>query len=198
MLALAASVSGAFAWDLTVSDAYIGGTNIMIVPPVVSTASLAQIPVRATRVVVAAGSPYRIGSQIIVAAHSGAITNSTVTTTGYYTNGYPVSLAVAQWSATNGVSVFTNTCISVAPITVPAVGLSGYDGTVRWYRARTADIDDIRLQLAVAGGVLTLTDSSGSTLDYTAAGTVDFSDFPGALYVHKSATNACSVKAMGW
>jgi hypothetical protein len=198
VLALAASVTGAYAWDISITDPYLAGTNIMVVPPVVAAAELSQLPTRGTSVVVTAGAKYKIGSQIIVAAHSGTMTNQTVTTTAYYTNGLPVELAVAQWAATNAIPVYTNIYTVVAPITVPAVGLSGYDGSVRWYRARSPTQEDVRLQLTVPGGTLTLTDGSGSTLAYTAAATVDFLDFEGTLYGTKSVKTNCTAKAMAW
>lgn len=198
MLALAASVTGAYAWDITIEDTYLAGTNIMVVPPVVAATELSQLPVRGTSVVVAAGAKYKIGSQIIVAAHSGTMTNQTSTTTAYYTNGLPVELAAAQWAATNAIPVYTNIYTVVAPITVPAVGLSGYDGSVRWYRARQPAQEDVRMQLTVPAGTLTLSDASGSTLVYATASTVDFLDFEGALYGTKSVATNCTTKAMAW
>ena len=132
MLALAASVTGALAWDVPITATYVAGTNLMILPPVVdASVQWQQYPVRATSVVVNAGARYRIGSQVIVAAHAGTMTNTAVTTTTYYTNGVQVVLAGAQYAATNGIAVYTNTVIAVAPITVPAAGISGYDGSVR-------------------------------------------------------------------
>lgn len=198
LLAFAASVTGALAWDVTVPETNDTATVVMLVPPVVEASELSQIPVRGSNVAVVAGAKYRIGSQVIVAAHAGNMTNTMVTTTAYYTNGIPAVLAAAQWAATNGVPVYTNIYTVLAPISVPAAGLSGYDGSVRWYRARTADQEDVRLQIAVAGGTVSLRDNSGSTLGYAAAATVDFLDFNGALYVYKDATNACSAKAMAW
>lgn len=200
MLALAASVNGAFAWDLTIPATNAAATTVMIVPPVVDASAWQQIPERSTGVVVAAGARYRIGRQIIVAAHAGTITNVNVTTTSYYTNGVPVVLAGAQWAATNGISVYTNSVTACAPITVPAAGISGYDGTVRWYRVRQASVDDVRMQLTISGSgeTVTFTDGVGSTLDYTATAEKDFADFDGALYVSRVSTNACSIKAMAW
>lgn len=199
MLAFAASVSGALAWDVAVPATNDTVTTVMAVPPIVAASELSQIPVRGSNVAVVAGSKYRIGSQIIVAAHAGNMTNTMVTTTAYYTNGIAVELAGAQYAATNSTPVYTNIYTVLAPISVPAVGMSGYDGTVRWYRARTADQNDIQIQLNYGAGTVKLTDSSGSVFSYTAA-LVDphpLYDYAGAVYVSMTAigTNTVSVRA---
>ena len=195
--ALAAFCSGALAWDVTVPATNQTVTVIMAVPPIAETPypALEQLPVRSTGVVVAAGARYRIANQVIVAAHAGTITNQVVTS--YYTNGVVVNLAGAQYAATNGVRVVTN--IVVAPITVPASGLSGYDGSVRWFRARTPAQDDVRLQVNYGGSdTVVLRNSLGDDLYYTASGTVDFADFDGALYVTQLALGTNAVRVLSW
>lgn len=200
MLAFAASVTGALAWDVSVPATNDTVKTVMAVPPVVDASELTQLPVRATSVVVVAGAKYRIGSQVIVAAHAGTMTNSTVTTTAYYTNGIPVALAAAQYAATNGIPVYTNIYTVVAPISVPAVGMSGYDGTVRWYRARTADQNDIQIQLTYGAGTVKLTDSSGSVFSYTAAlaDPQPLYDYKGALYVSMTGIGTNTVSPRAW
>lgn len=198
---LATLVTGARAYDLTVPKTNATVKVVMLVPPVSAGGDVSQLPVRATSVVVNAGAQYRIGSQVIVAAHAGTMTNTAVTTTTYYTNGFLTALAGAQFAATNGIAVHTNTVIAVAPITVPSQGISGYDGTVRWYRARTPDVENVRLQITVDGNgeSVILTDGGGNTLKYAASVEKDFLDFPGALYVSQSAMTATnSVKVMAW
>lgn len=184
-LALAGFVTGAGAWDLTVPETNATATTVMIVPPVVE-ASLnwASYPERAVTNVVSAGARYRIGRQVIVAAHAGTITNGTVSTTTY---------------VTNGVVVTTNTVTVITPITVPISGISGYDGTVRWYRApssRTA----IRLKVVNGGCNVTFSDGSGlNTWVNTASATDDgFAAYQGPLYVSKDDTNVCTVTAIQW
>lgn len=197
-LAIVFAATGAFAWDLTVTDANIA-TNIVLVPPIATAdAQWSQYPVRSTGVVVAAGARYRLGRDVIVAAHAGTITNQTVTTTSYFTNGVATTFAGASNAVVAGRAVITNTVIACAPITVPVKGISGYDGTVRWYRARELAEDFVRIQLTIAGGTVTLTDSAGSTLTYTSSGIYDFEGFPGLLYINKSATNAVSARVMDW
>jgi hypothetical protein len=200
MLALAASVTGALAWDVPIAGTYIAGTNLMILPPVVAASEQwQQYPVRATSVVVNAGARYRIGTQVIIAAHAGTMTNTAVTTTTYYTNGVQVALAGAQYAATNGIAVYTNTVIAVAPITVPAAGISGYDGSVRWYRARTADQDDVKIQIDTTNTVV-LVDGAGNSIRYTATVDKDFPDFGGALYFNAlTTTNGVdAIRVMPW
>ena len=196
-LALAASVTGALAWDLDVPASNDTETVVMIVPPALASpyAQLAQLPVRATSVVVTAGAKYRIGNQVIVAAHAGTMTNSTTTT--YYTNGVLVDADGEAYAVTNDIAVVTN--ITVAAITVPAKGISGYDGSVRWYRPRELTEDDVRLQLTYSGDdTVTLTDASNGTLTYTASGFIDFQDFLGTLYISQAALGTNSVKAVAW
>lgn len=197
LLALAAVSFGALAWDVTVPASNQAVTVLMVVPPVVDTpySGIAQLPVRSTGVVVAAGAKYRIANQVIVAAHAGTITNQLVA--AYYTNGLVVALADAQWAATNGIAVVTN--LAVAPITVPVTGISGYDGTVRWYRARPTNNEDVRLQVVYGGSdTVVLQDSVGDALRYAASGSVDFLDFTGAMYVKQLALGTNSVRVLAW
>jgi hypothetical protein len=184
-LAFAGLVTGAGAWDLTVPETNAAATTVMIVPPVVdATENWASYPVRVTNTAVAAGARYRIGNQVIVAAHAGTITNGTVTTTTY---------------TTNGATVVTNTSTVITPITVPLAGISGYDGTVRWYRAPSSRVAT-RLKIVNGGCTLTFSDGSGyNTWANTASATDDgFAGYQGALYVSKSGTNACSITAWQW
>ena len=196
---LATLAFGAHAWTLTVPKTNATATTVMVVPPVRSIpADLSMIPERSTNVAVAAGAVYRIGGQLIVAAHAGNITNQQVTTTAYYTNGIAVNLAAAQYAATNSIPVYTNSYTEVAPISVPAFGISGYDGTVRWYRARTAAYDDVRMQITVGGGSVTLTDASGNALVYSTTAEKDFTGFDGTLYISQSDLSTNSVSIMVW
>jgi hypothetical protein len=191
MLALAASVTGAFAWDLVASASNSVITKTMIVPPVLdSGTSWQQTPVRGTSITVNAGSVYRIGQQLIVAAHAGTMTNGTTSVTTV---------------STNGAVVTTNTVVSVAAIAVPTVGISGYDGTVRWYRARGTDQRNVYIQATgYQDQSITLTDGAGSTLVYgvpAAAELLKFETFNGTLYVaptSASVTNTSTVKVMAW
>ena len=184
LLTVLAAVGVARAWNITVPETNATVTTLMVVPPVLSGGDeWRQVPERSTGVVVNAGAVYRIGRQLIVAAHAGTMTNSVVSTTTYVTNGTVI--------ATNVVSV-------VAPITVPTYGLSGYDGSVRWFRARSARDNDVRIQLAVGGGAVALTSGGGNTLTYTASGTIDFPDYEGSLYVSKNGTEACSAAIFVW
>jgi hypothetical protein len=184
-LAFAGFVTGAGAWDLTVPETNATATTVMVVPPVIdATANWASYPVRVTNTAVAAGARYRIGNQVIVAAHAGTITNGTVSTTTY---------------VTNGVTVATNTVTVITPITVPLSGISGYDGTVRWYRA-PSERSAIRLKIVNGGCTITFSDGSGlNTWANTASATDDgFAGYQGALYVSKNDTNVCSVTALQW
>jgi hypothetical protein len=133
--------------------------------------------------VVAAGAQYRIGRAVIVAAHAGTMTNTVVSTTTITTNGAVVS---------------TNTVAVIAPITVPLSGISGYDGSVRWYRAPTAR-DRARLKIVNGGCTVTLSDGAGNTWLNTATATDDgFVGYEGALYVSKNDTNVCTITALSW
>lgn len=200
LTALATLVSGAYAADLTVPETNGTYTTVMVVPPILETATWEQVPQRGSAIVVNAGSVYRIGRQLIVAAHAGTMTNTMVTTTAYYTNGVAVVLAGAQWAATNGIAVYTNSYVSVAPITVPIKGLSILDGTVEWYRVRTAEQDDVTVQLDVSGtgSTVTLSDGNGDSLVYSADATVELPDYTGALYISKTSTNVWTSKTLVW
>jgi len=184
-VALAGFVTGAGAWDLTVPETNDTVTTVMIVPPVVvGSANWASYPERGTSVVVTAGARYRIGRQVVVAAHAGTMTNTLVTTTTY---------------TTNGTAITTNTVSVVAPITVPLQGISGYDGSVRWYRAPTSRTA-LRLKVVNGGCNVTLSDGSGLNTWVNTATAVDdgFAGYQGALYVSKDDTNVCSITALSW
>ena len=200
LTALATLVSGAYAADITVPATNGTYTTVMVVPPILDTATWAQVPQRGSAVVVNAGSVYRIGRQLIVAAHAGTMTNEMVTVTAYYTNGIAVDLTGAQYAATNATAVYTNSYVTVAPITVPLKGLSIRDGTVEWYRVRSADQDDVKVQLKVGGtgSTVTLSDGLGDTLNYTADATVELPDYTGALYISKTSTNVWTAKTLTW
>lgn len=188
-VAVAAAVSAASAADFALA------TNaVMLVPPCGDySVTWAQLPVRGTGVAVSAGSVYRNGRQAIVAAHAGVMTNSVVAT--YYSGGAAISWAAMTNLAATGGTVVTN--YAVAPISVPATGLSGYDGTVRWHQVRPMGKDYVRLQITVSGGVVTLADSAGDSVAYSSTAEKDFPGFAGALYGSMSAgTN--SVKALVW
>ncbi|MBM4043560.1 MAG: hypothetical protein FJ279_00450 [Planctomycetes bacterium] len=185
VLAFAGFATGAGAWGLTVPETNATATTVMIVPPVVDAAlNWASYPERGTGVVVSAGARYRIGRQIIVAAHAGTMTNTLVTTTTY---------------TTNGAAITTNTVSVVTPITVPIQGISGYDGTVRWYRA-PSERDAIRLRIVNGGCNVTLTDGSGFNSWVNTATAVDdgFAGYQGPLYVSKDGTNVCTITAFTW
>lgn len=184
-LAIAGFVTGAGAWDLTVPETNDTATTVMIVPPVVNAAlSWASYPERGSNVTVAAGARYRIGRQIIVAAHAGTITNETIVTTTYVTNGTVVA---------------TNSVVDLVPISVPLQGISGYDGTVRWYRAPSSR-SVVRLKTVNGGCNVTFSDGSGLNTWVNTATAVDdgFAGYQGALYVSKDDTNVCSVTALQW
>jgi len=186
VLALAGFVTSAGAWDLTVPETNAAATTVMILPPVVdSTQNWASYAERATSVVVSAGARYRIGRQVIVAAHAGTMTNTVVSTTTY---------------TTNGAVITTNTVTVVAPITVPISGISGYDGSVRWYRASPSR-DRVRVLLVNTGGCnVTLSDGSGlNTWVKTATGVDDsFIGYQGALYISKETESVCTTSVWQW
>lgn len=177
--------TGAGAWDVTVS-----GTNatqaVLVLPPVVDARlNWDAYPVRATSVVVTAGARYRIGRQIIVAANEGSITNESLSTTTYVTNGTVVA---------------TNTVYTIVPVTVPITGLSAYDGTVRWARA-AASRDRARVQVTVGSGcTLVIGNGSGDNLTYSTSAIDDgFVGYEGPLFAYRTGTtNTCTVSVLQW
>lgn len=187
--ALAIIAFGARAYDFTLATNTTTVASVMVLPPVYDPGlSWAQIPQRTTNASVAAGAYYRVGRQIIVAAHAGTITNGTTS----------VSTVV-----TNGAVISTNTVTSIVAITVPDVGISDYDGTVRWFKV-PASRDRARVRVAISlpdtGATVTLSDGIGNALTYTASASDDgFVNYKRALYASKAdATNLCTITVFPW
>jgi len=187
-LAILAAVGltlGASAVSYTV-PAVSNDVAIMIVPPVyVAGAGVLQLPQRTTNATVAAGQIYRIGSLPIVAAHAGVITNGTVSTTTY---------------TTNGLVITTNTVVRIQDVTVPLEGLSDYDGTVRWMRT-VASRDRIRLKVTVGdettGTAVQISDGGFNTWRYTTTASDDgFVGYQRALYVDSDDVVGCTNSAV--
>lgn len=169
-VAFAAAFGPARAAEFTIPATNGTPSSVMVLPPVYNAGpGWAQLPERGTSVVVSAGQIYRIGRRPIVAANAGSITNEAIATTVISTNGTVVS---------------TNTTYAIVAVTVPEVGLSAYDGTVRWMRPHVAR-ERTRLRVTVPGteAYVSLTDGVGNTRTYTTTTDDDgFADYQGALY----------------
>ena len=161
---------------------------VMVVPPVIDPALWAGFLPRSAGSVVFAGDKYRVANRIIVAAHSGTVTNTTTVTTVISTN--------------LSVGVMTNSYTNVTFATVPVHGISGYDGTARWYRPAVVR-NHLRLAVSIGsdGGAcsVVLSDGEGNDWTYTASAVDDgFVEYQGALYARKTSTNTCSITTMSW
>lgn len=164
-------------------------TNVMVLPPIVLDQNLVYAE-RTTSQVVSAGQLVKSGPRLLVAAHSGIVTNGTYTNTVVGTNSF--------------MQCVTNIDVKILPIAVPDSGLSDYDGTVRWYRAPR---QRSRVRLAVSIGSNTdytastviLSSASGDSWTYSAS-TIDdgLVGFPDALYARKTSSNDCSIVAWPW
>jgi hypothetical protein len=150
MLAMltAGLVLNSSAATFTITQTVTNTNPTMIVPPVDDAPdSWAQLPDRNllanTNKAITAGQIYRTGRQAIIAANSGNLTTVL---------------------ATNVVGSVTN--VTIAAITVPVSGTVA-DGTVNWFRLRSATDTHLRLTiLSSANGSVTLKNGRGDLMVY--------------------------------
>jgi hypothetical protein len=178
------------AWTNAITATNAGAPyGAIVVPPVFSGASRAQLLTRTTNLAVAVGDRFLIGTVPCVATCSGIVTTATVVTVTVRTNGLGV--------------VTTNTTTVVQPITVPTSGRSAIDGSVYWMRMPAAR-SRVPLQVAIGGSAacsVVLTDGGGVNFwsySATANDVTTFDGYQGALYAYKDGTNTCTLTAWQW
>lgn len=193
-VALALATTAFANGSVTVGNAYIGGTNIMVVPPAISFgATLGQIPVRTAGETVGVGTFRRQGNDVLVAANGGAISSETTTNVTSYT---VLSNVTSSVISTNTVST-TNVIAKV--VTIPASGLTSVDGAVYWFKVMPKR-QALAVSVALGGGTVFLsTAPDGTGLPVTTAtnfGAEFWGGYQGALFATKSTTNAVTVTGL--
>lgn len=173
----------ASAGTVTIPAGCIGGTNVMVLAPVIapSASGLASFTERTATNAVKVGEIRRQGSTLIAVAIAGTTSTSMTTTTNVFGN-------------------ITNVVVAATPITVPASGLSAADGTVYWMRV-PRERNNVILKTTIGDGTVTLSTSDGGSIPVTSTTVFDteFKALTKALFATQStSTNVNSVSTLEW